>query len=85
MSPPLDDTIILTLSLQAADATGKGYLDFSDFQRFVKTLKRRPEIEELYGKIASDNGGKFDFAAFEKFNKEVQKVRMWLSFSSTML
>ena len=37
-------------------------------------MKRRPDIEELYGKIAGENGGKFDYAAFEKFNKESQKV-----------
>jgi hypothetical protein len=37
-------------------------------------LKRRPDIEEIYGKVAGENGGKFDFAAFEKFVKEKQKV-----------
>lgn len=58
----------------AADKDNKGYLDFPAFQRFVKLLKRRPDVEELYGKIAGENGGKFDYPAFEKFNKDVQKA-----------
>ncbi|KAJ2933007.1 hypothetical protein H1R20_g4087, partial [Candolleomyces eurysporus] len=58
---------------EQADPESKGYLEFAGFQKFIKLLKRRPDIEEIYGKIAGENGGKFDFAAFEKFVKETQK------------
>jgi hypothetical protein len=54
----------------------KGRLDFAGFQRFVKKIKRRPDIEQLYGQIAGENGGKFDFVAFEKFVREAQKVKL---------
>ncbi|KAG2006759.1 1-phosphatidylinositol-4,5-bisphosphate phosphodiesterase 1 [Coprinopsis cinerea AmutBmut pab1-1] len=56
-----------------ADTENKGHLDYPAFQRFVKKLKRRPDVEQIYGQIAGQSGGKFDFAAFEKFIKEVQK------------
>lgn len=52
----------------------RNYLDFEDFRRFVKYLKGRPEIERLYKKLRSANGGVFDFVAYEKFMREKQKV-----------
>lgn len=57
-----------------ADVQGRGYLDFTDFQRFVKLLKRRPEIDRLFMKISNEDE-KFDFPDFEKFMREKQKVR----------
>lgn len=45
-------------------------MDFSDFQRFVKLLKSRPEIDRLYNKSRID--GSFNFTAFETFMKEKQ-------------
>ncbi|KAH6916918.1 1-phosphatidylinositol-4,5-bisphosphate phosphodiesterase 1 [Coprinopsis sp. MPI-PUGE-AT-0042] len=63
----------LRIFFTEADVEKKGRLDFAGFQRFVKKIKRRPDIEQLYGQIAGENGGKFDFVAFEKFVRETQK------------
>ena len=64
---------------QQADENNDGYLDFPGFRRFVKLLKSRPELEQLYQKLAAANGNKFDFVAFEKFMRDSQKVRGSLS------
>ncbi|KAF9558973.1 1-phosphatidylinositol-4,5-bisphosphate phosphodiesterase 1 [Agrocybe pediades] len=58
------------------DTAGRGYLDFSQFQRFAKTLKRRPELEDIYSKICATNNGKFDEAAFVKFMRTYQKSKL---------
>ncbi|KAG6909677.1 hypothetical protein DXG01_016084 [Tephrocybe rancida] len=55
-----------------ADPDNKGYLDYTGFQSFVHTLKRRPEIEKIYKDICTANGGKVDFAVFEKFMRRTQ-------------
>ncbi|EJD41561.1 PLC-like phosphodiesterase [Auricularia subglabra TFB-10046 SS5] len=55
-----------------ADVQNRGYLDFVDFQRFVKLLKRRPEIERIFMKLSNEDE-KFDFADFEKFMRDCQK------------
>ncbi|KAH7098050.1 PLC-like phosphodiesterase [Auriculariales sp. MPI-PUGE-AT-0066] len=58
-----------------ADAEGRGYLDFAAFQRFVKLLKRRPEIDKLFSKISNEDGV-FDFKDFEQFMRECQKSEL---------
>ncbi|KAL0945843.1 hypothetical protein HGRIS_012126 [Hohenbuehelia grisea] len=56
------------------DTNRRGSLDFASFQLFVKQLKRRPELDGLFGKICDASPTKrFDFAAFEKFMKEQQQ------------
>ena len=57
-----------------ADSGGNGELLFRDFQKFVRALKARPELETLYGGLVGRNGGVFDFETFEKFMREEQKV-----------
>ena len=59
---------------QEADTQGRGYLDFPDFQRFVKALKARPEIDRLYEKLASEGGGTITYEVFERFMTTCQKV-----------
>ncbi|KAJ7636012.1 PLC-like phosphodiesterase [Mycena polygramma] len=54
-----------------ADRTHKKSLNFQEFQHFVKLLKRRPELEALYKRLAGDRA--FDFAVFQKFMTETQK------------
>jgi len=76
----------MNLAFQAADAEKRGYLDFQGFQRFVKTLKYRPEIDAIYEGIKSEHE-RFDYVVFKKFMIETQKVRSHsfhshLSFSS---
>lgn len=61
---------------KAADTTNRGYLNFPEFQRFVKVLKHRPDLEAIYQKISSNSGGKFDFPAFEKFMRDTQKSKL---------
>ncbi|KAF6758093.1 1-phosphatidylinositol-4,5-bisphosphate phosphodiesterase 1 [Ephemerocybe angulata] len=56
-----------------ADADSKGYLDFATFQKFVKLLKRRTDIEEIYERISGEYDGKFDQDTFERFLKVNQK------------
>lgn len=62
---------------QEVDTTGKKSLDFPEFQHFVKLLKRRPELEALYKKLCGDQA--FDYAVFEKFMKDTQKVNVFAS------
>ncbi|KAH7887240.1 PLC-like phosphodiesterase [Phlebopus sp. FC_14] len=59
-----------------ADTQNRGYLDFADFQKFVKLLKARPDIDLLYKKLCSNTGGKLTFAAFETFMRDTQKARL---------
>ena len=59
---------------QQADVNNRGYLDFPQFQRFVKMLKARPELDRLYKKICSANNRLFDFPTFEVFMCNSQQV-----------
>ncbi|KAG2339382.1 PLC-like phosphodiesterase [Suillus weaverae] len=56
-----------------ADTKCQGFLNFSDFQRFVKLLKARPDITLLYKKLCYNNDGQFDFSIFEHFMRDTQK------------
>lgn len=42
----------LRIRFQEADKSGRGFLDFEDFQRFVRLLKRRTEVEAIFIKWA---------------------------------
>ncbi|CAE6474034.1 unnamed protein product [Rhizoctonia solani] len=55
---------------KSADKGGKGYLDFADFQVFVKMLHARPEIKRLWNRMRGD--GLFDLEVFAKFMREEQ-------------
>jgi phosphatidylinositol phospholipase C, delta len=66
---------------QQADVNNRGYLDFPQFQRFVKMLKARPELDRLYKKICSANNRLFDFPTFEVFMRNSQQVSISLAFS----
>ncbi|KAG6330246.1 hypothetical protein ID866_8842, partial [Astraeus odoratus] len=46
-----------------ADSQHRGFLDFSDFQMFVKYLKARPEVDLLYKRLCSENNGRFTFSS----------------------
>ncbi|KIK61621.1 hypothetical protein GYMLUDRAFT_42638 [Collybiopsis luxurians FD-317 M1] len=63
----------LTKLFKAADVHSRGYLDFAAYQEFVKSLKKRPEIEILYQKVSS---GKLDFSAFKKFMQDSQESKL---------
>lgn len=63
----------LELRFEEADVQNQGYLNFNDFRRFVKLLKRRPEVEKLYGELRKESP--FNFIVFKEFMKNCQKVR----------
>lgn len=75
ISPYFDSGAIALIFSQDADTLKRGYLDFEQFQKFAKVLKRRPDIEGIYAKLCTANGGKFELDAFIKFMKEYQKVK----------
>ncbi|KIJ69675.1 hypothetical protein HYDPIDRAFT_171707 [Hydnomerulius pinastri MD-312] len=56
-----------------ADSQNRNYLDFSDFQTFVKLLKARPELDLLYKSLCLKAAGKFTFGVFEAFMRDTQK------------
>ncbi|KAG2120381.1 1-phosphatidylinositol-4,5-bisphosphate phosphodiesterase 1 [Suillus clintonianus] len=56
-----------------ADTKGQGFLNFSDFQCFVKLLKARPDITLLYKKLCPKDGRALDFSVFEHFMRDTQK------------
>ncbi|KAF5328373.1 hypothetical protein D9619_013248 [Psilocybe cf. subviscida] len=58
------------------DTEKRGYIDFEQFRSFVAVLKRRPDIEGIYTKLASLNDGAFDLPVFIKFMKEYQKSEL---------
>ena len=60
--------------MQQADVQKRGFLDFTDFQRFVKSLKARPEVERRYKKLCSLDNGRFSYRAFDHFMRFHQKV-----------
>ena len=59
--------------VKGCDSKKNGCLDFPDFQKFVKNLQRRPDLEVIYERLSY--GGRFDLAVFVKFMKESQRVR----------
>ncbi|KAH0840350.1 PLC-like phosphodiesterase [Lanmaoa asiatica] len=58
---------------KSADSRNHQYLDFADFQMFVKLLKSRPDIDLLYKKLCLINDGKLTFDVFECFMRDTQK------------
>lgn len=55
-----------------ADAGKKGFLTFEEFTIFVRRLKERPEVEKVYMEVKGQ--GEFDFACFQRFMKDTQRV-----------
>ena len=55
-----------------ADAGKKGFLTYEEFKIFIRRLKERPEVEKVYLEVKGQ--GEFDFACFQRFMKNTQKV-----------
>ncbi|CAA7263436.1 unnamed protein product [Cyclocybe aegerita] len=66
----------LQRQFKEADTTNKGHLDYTQFQTFVRVLKRRSDLEEIYAKLATENGGQLDLAGFTGFMKGTQKSKL---------
>lgn len=63
---------VLTIRLQEADSDKDGQLDFADFQKFVKALKARPDIERLFQQYSPS--GNMEYVEFENFMRKTQLV-----------
>lgn len=63
----------LRANFDRADTHQRGYLDFGDFQSFVKYLRRRPEIERLVHHIGGQ-AESIPLANFCSFLRNTQKV-----------
>lgn len=72
LDPPRDE---LKKRFEAADEERKGTLDFAAFRRFIKALKARPELEQIFAQLTKDSDGKLTFPLFLKFMRNTQKVR----------
>ena len=55
-----------------ADVGRKGFLTYEEFRTFVQVLKERPEVEKVYMEVKGQ--GEFDFACFQRFMKDIQRV-----------
>lgn len=55
-----------------ADVGNKGFLTYEEFRTFVQVLKERPEVEKVYMEVKGQ--GEFDFACFQRFMKDIQRV-----------
>ncbi|KAA8911806.1 hypothetical protein TRICI_003703 [Trichomonascus ciferrii] len=56
-----------------ADEDSSGYLDFREFQTFVKLMKSREEINQIFDNHADMQGPRMSYEAFYRFIREVQK------------
>jgi hypothetical protein len=63
----------LRKNFDEADVQKRGYLDFADFQVFVKLLKRRPEVERLMLVVAG-GADAINLPQFVEFMRSTQKV-----------
>lgn len=59
-----------------ADTQQRNLLDFKDFQRFVRILKKRREIDGLYKDLRAKNNGVVGYATFEDFMRNTQQSNL---------
>lgn len=71
LDPPRGE---LKRRFDAADEERKGTLDFAAFRRFVKALKARPELEDIFNELTKESDGKLTFPLFLSFMRNTQKV-----------
>ncbi|KAI6040500.1 PLC-like phosphodiesterase [Pisolithus marmoratus] len=57
-----------------ANSQRSGILNFSEYEKFVKLLKARPELDRLYEELSLKDGGKLTCAVFEAFMRECEKA-----------
>ena len=77
LSDQIDPTFLLSYGNQRADIHKRGFLDFSDFQVFVKYLRRRPEVEDLMRSL-SGSSESVNPVAFKTFLRKTQMVRFYI-------
>jgi len=65
---------LLKDKFKRADRDNSGYLNFQEFGRFVKLLKERDEIEEMWNELVVNPGVGMHRNEFRAFLREVQMV-----------
>ncbi|CAG8499383.1 9869_t:CDS:2 [Racocetra fulgida] len=58
------------------DENKNGSLDFTDFQRFNKLIKKRAELDELFNSLAKERGNTLTLREFKDFLVNVQKYSL---------
>ncbi|KAF0500265.1 PLC-like phosphodiesterase [Gigaspora margarita] len=59
-----------------ADVNKNGSLDFTDFQQFVKLIKKRDELDKLFNSLAKERGNILTLQEFKGFLVGVQKCTL---------
>ncbi|CAG8541101.1 4232_t:CDS:10 [Gigaspora margarita] len=59
-----------------ADVNKNGSLDFTDFQQFVKLIKKRGELDKLFNSLAKERGNILTLQEFKGFLVGVQKCTL---------
>ncbi|KAH3660181.1 hypothetical protein OGAPHI_007386 [Ogataea philodendri] len=69
----------LNMLFNHADKQHKGYLNFDDFKEFVKSLRDRKELKQIFMQQARTVADKLTFEEFSNFLVEVQKESLTYS------
>lgn len=67
---------VLRAQFEKADATGKKRLGYNEYKDFVKRLKDRKDIRDIFRSLAVDNGEYIDLERFLGFLREDQGIGM---------
>ncbi|KAF5355294.1 hypothetical protein D9758_006103 [Tetrapyrgos nigripes] len=61
---------------EEADTHKRGHLDYEDYRKLIKSIKRQPEVESIYRKVAGDGAKNIAYAVFEKFMRDSQESKL---------
>ena len=67
---------LLRAQFSKADVNQTGFLDFEEFKDFVRRLKERPEIKEIYKTLTKDSPEGLDLNAFLEFLRDSQCIEI---------
>ncbi|RIB10764.1 PLC-like phosphodiesterase [Gigaspora rosea] len=67
---------VLRTKFNEADENKDGWLDFANFQRFVKLIKKRVELDELFNSLAKERGDILTLREFKDFLVCIQKCSL---------
>ncbi|CAG8546710.1 16603_t:CDS:10 [Dentiscutata erythropus] len=67
---------LLRTKFDEADQNKDGWLDFTDFQRFVELIKKRDELDKLFNSLAKERGNILTLQEFKDFLDGVQKCTL---------
>lgn len=67
---------VLRARFEQADVQNSGYLDFNEFKDFVRRLKHRNEIKDIYKSLTSDSCEGLGLEGFLNFLQETQGINV---------